>query len=371
MAIMRIVHLTLDHSPFDTRIFHKQCKTLARAGYDVVLIAPHIREERVDGVLILPVPTSTRRAMRLMRFYFQVYKVALRQKAYLYHFHDPELIPIGVLLKLRGKKVIYDVHEDLPQHVFINPRIPRWFRLIVAVAARGMQGVTSWMFNGISAATPTIASRFPQKKTLTVQNFPILGELNSSVKRSFVERPRVAVYVGDITVIRGAKEMIHAMDALPESVEAKLVIAGKFNPSELEYEVSEMAGWKRVEYLRWRDRAEIARILSNARMGLVVLHPRANYLDSYPVKLFEYMSAGIPVIASNFPLWRGIIERAKAGLLVDPLDPKAIAEAIQWLLENPEKAEAMGKSGQEAVQQSYNWDSEAQKLLKLYTRLVG
>jgi hypothetical protein len=107
------------------------------------------------------------------------------------------------------------------------------------------------------------------------------------------------------------------------------------------------------------------------RVGLVILHPNINYVQSQPVKLFEYMAAGLPVIASDFPLWREIIDGAKCGLLVDPFDVKGIAEAITWLLEHPHEAELMGKRGQEAVYQKFNWNTEADKLIACYNELIS
>lgn len=111
-------------------------------------------------------------------------------------------------------------------------------------------------------------------------------------------------------------------------------------------------------------------LLGHARIGLVLLHPTPNYYDALPVKLFEYMSAGVPVIASDFPLWRKIIEGAGCGLVADPLDPHAIASAIEWLLTHPDEAEAMGKRGQEAVRKLYNWEHEAKALINFYERLL-
>ncbi|MGQ9498496.1 MAG: glycosyltransferase, partial [Desulfotomaculales bacterium] len=166
------------------------------------------------------------------------------------------------------------------------------------------------------------------------------------------------------------REMVTAMTLLPEALGVRLVLAGKFVPPFLEDEVRQLPGWERVDFRGWQDRAAVARLLGEARAGLVVLYPEPNYVEAQPNKLFEYMSAGLPVIASDFPLWRDIVEEAGCGLLVDPLDPAAIAQAIQWILEHPKEAEAMGRRGQKAVFDRYNWDTEAAKLLAFYRRLT-
>lgn len=368
--MLKVVHLTSVHIPFDTRIFYKECRSLVGAGYAVTLIAPYNWDEEQEGVRIRAVPKPKGRRERMTRSVWQAYRAALAEKADVYHFHDPELIPVGLLLKLRGRRVVYDVHEDLPKQILSKEWIPRPLRRLVAGMAWVAEKMASRAFDGIVAATPAIARRFSKHRTVVVQNFPILNELVTPESVPYRNRPAKIVYVGGITAIRGIREMVQALSLLPESLNARLVLAGEFSPPSLEAEVHSMPGWKRVEFLGWQDRASVARLLGEARVGLVILHPRPNYLDAWPVKLFEYMSAGIPVIASDFLLWREIVEREQCGLLVDPLDPKAIAKAIQWILEHHDEAEAMGRRGQKAVFERYNWDTEAAKLIALYRRLT-
>jgi glycosyltransferase involved in cell wall biosynthesis len=315
-------------------------------------------------------PTPKNRLSRILGSTLRACILATREKADLYHFHDPELIPVGLLLRLLGKRVVYDVHEDLPRQILSKYWIPRILRGVVAKAAALAEWVAAKAMSGIVAATPAIARRFPPHKTVAVQNFPLLSEFALGEGTPYRERPMWVAYVGGITAIRGAVEMVRAMEHLPEDLGARLVLAGTFSPPELVAEVRKLPGWSYVDFLGWQGRDGISRLLRRARVGLVVLHPVTNYLDSYPVKLFEYMAAGIPVVASDFPLWREIVEGEQCGLTVDPLDPKAIAEAVRWLLEHPEEAEEMGKRGRKAVLAKYNWEREAEKLLDLYRRLL-
>jgi glycosyltransferase involved in cell wall biosynthesis len=315
-------------------------------------------------------PTPKNRLSRILASTPRAFILATREGADLYHFHDPELIPVGFLLRLLGKRVIYDVHEDLPRQILSKYWIPPILRAVVAKTAALAEWVAGKAMSGIVAATPAIAGRFPPHKTVVVQNFPLLSEFALGEAPPYRERPMWVAYVGGITAIRGAVEMVRAMEHLPEDLAARLVLAGTFSPPELEAEVRKLPGWSYVDLLGWQGRDGISRLLRRARVGLVVLHPVTNYLDSYPVKLFEYMAAGIPVVASNFPLWREIVEGEQCGLTVDPLDPKAIAEAVRWLLEHPEEAEEMGKRGRRAVLEKYNWEWEAEKLLDLYRRLL-
>ena len=369
---MHIVHLTTVHPPFDTRIFHKQAKTLVEAGYDVTLIAQHDRGEVVDGVKIIALPKPKNRFARILGLTWQAFRLALQQKADVYHFHDPELIPVGLALKaLTQARVIYDVHEDYSLQILSKEWLPRPLRPILARIVAGLEGVATQVFDGVVTATLGIARRFPAEKTVMVQNFPLLSEFADRPPVPYTRRPPWVVYVGGLSVIRGVFEMVKAMSYLPAHLEAQLVLAGVFMSSELQDEVSTLRGWAKVRFLGWQTWPQVTTLLNKARAGLVVLHPRPNYLDAYPVKMFEYMAAGVPVVASDFPLWRQIIEETGSGLIVDPLDPQAIAETIAWLLEHPQEAAAMGERGRHAVLVRYNWKQEAEKLLFLYRRLLA
>lgn len=366
----KIAHLTSVHKPGDTRIFIKECKTLKNFFNEVVFIVPCEKSEIIEGIRIHAIPFAKSRKERFLKTSRFMYKAALQEDADVYHFHDPELIPIGLLLKIKGKKVIYDVHEDVPKQILSKLWIPKALRKIVSAIMAFVEKISVKAFDGIVAATPAIGKRFPTNKTIVVQNFPIINELFIDNNMDYNKRPNNVIYIGGISTIRGFKEMVKAMNLLPQNLNAKLFLAGSFTPASLEKELYNLPGWRSVEFLGWKKRNDIAQILNSSRIGLVVLHPTENYVESYPIKLFEYMSVGIPVIASDFPLWRKIINEAKCGLLVDPLCVEAIADAIQWLLEHPQDAEQMGRRGQEAVLKHYNWDNEAKKLIKFYKKLL-
>ena len=364
-----VLHLTTNHQAFDVRIFVKEASTLAEAGFDVTIVAPHHHDEERSGVRIKAVPIPSDRRTRMMVTTRQVYRVAASRAPGIVHMHDPELIPFGWLLKARGHRVVFDAHEERPLQILSKEWIPRYLRPPIASMTRLVESVSAMLFDRIVAATPPIAAGFPDRKTWLIQNFPIAEELVTPTHVPYEERPNDIVFVGGLFAMRGVREMIEAMEHVNASHEATLVLAGLFDPPDLEASVATMTGWSRVRAVGWQARPEVAHTLARARAGLVVYHPAPNYISAQPVKLFEYMAAGVPVIASDFPVWRALVEEAGAGLLVDPLDPRAIGEAINWVLEHPLEARAMGERGRQAVSNRFNWATEAKKLLDMYTTL--
>ncbi len=368
-----VVHFTSAQPVFDFRMFHKECKSLVKAGCSVMLVAPHDRDEVVEGVRIKAVPKSKGRLARMTLTAWRAYREAVRLGGDLYLFPDPELIPAGLLLRLRAKKVVYDIRELGGLEFLTKDYLPVWARGFCGRLVRRLQAFALPRLSAALSATPSIVAQFPESakhKLTVVQNFPSPAELSPRDRLPWDQRPNWAVYVGGITTFRGIREMLNAMSLLPESLGVSLRIAGAFAPRRLRDEVSQIPGWQRTEYMGILDRPDLWKLLGQARLGLLTLHPSPAHYEAWPAKLFEYMCAGVPVIASDFPLWREIVEGAGCGLLVDPLDPGAIAKAMEFVLTHPAEATAMGRHGREAVEHHYNWETEEKKLLKLYACLL-
>jgi glycosyltransferase involved in cell wall biosynthesis len=364
--VARVVHLTSVHRVTDTRIFAKECRTLARAGHQVTLVGPAERSEHVDGVAISAVPAARNRLERMTRTVAAVRRRALELDADVYHFHDPELLPLGVELRRRGRTVIYDAHEDVPRALLSKSWIPGWGRRPLARTVGVGEPLAARAMSAVVAATPSIGERFERlgPPTVVVNNYPVIGDL-SMAGADDGERERAACYVGDINRVRGALEMVDAAGISG----VRLLLGGTFSEPGLRDAAVARPGWSMVDELGQISRPQVATMFARARAGLVVLHPEPNHVSGRPNKLFEYMSAGLPVIASHFPLWREIVEGADGGICVDPLDPAAIAAAMRRLADDPEAAAAMGARGRDAVQHRFNWDTEAEKLVGLYARL--
>jgi len=366
----RVAHLTSVHSAADVRIFGKECRSLAEAGYEVVLIAPHDKAEVVDGIRIEPVKRNGSRRQRMTVTVMDVWRKAMASRAEVYHFHDPELLPVGVLLKVAGKHVIYDAHENLAKDILTKQWMNASLRRLVSNGTAAFEHCSCHVFDAIVAATPAIASLFPPTKTVLVQNYPRSDELLSKTSVPFSKRDPAVLYLGGIEPLKGAREMVAAMARVPARLQARLLLLGNITPPALAEELTDSPGWQSARHLGFQDRSAVAKITSNVQAGLVLFHPAPNYDDSQPNKLFEYMSAGLPVIASHFPHWHELIDRTGCGLTVDPLNPDQIARAITWILDNPEQAEAMGRRGQAAVRSTYNWNTQEEKLLMLYRGIL-
>lgn len=366
------MHLTTVHPRNDVRIFLKQVKSLAKAlPYEVCLVVADGKPDSHGETLIHDVGAcSGSRPARAFLGSLRAFRFIRKQKPGLVHFHDPELIPLGMLLKLFGHKIIYDVHEDVPRQILSKHWIPWYLRRPVAFVVSAVEWLAARIFDAVIPATPKIAERFPCRKTAVVQNFPIRSELVLPNPPPYPSRPQSFAYIGGIAKIRGAVQMVTAMQYFKDLPETRLLMAGGFDPATLEPELRSLPMWDRVTYSGYLDRQGVIDLLGSVRAGLVVLHPIANYLDAYPVKMFEYMAAGLPVIASDFPLWREIVDGSDCGLLVDPMNPLALSEAMRWILDNPREAEAMGERGKQAIREKYNWDRELHKLLNVYSRLT-
>jgi glycosyltransferase involved in cell wall biosynthesis len=366
----KIRHVTTVHSIRDPRIFHKQCRSLAALGYDVALIACHDRAEVIDGVPIVPLerPRGSR-LDRMVRGGWRALRAALSEHADIYHLHDPELLWVGVILKLRGARIIYDVHEDVPKQILSKHWLPPWARPLVSKAVALVEQLAARIVDGIVAATPTIARKFPGARTRVVQNFPeaAFGS-GGAPPPPAVDRTDAFVYTGGLMAIQGVREMAAAFAMLPPGMTG--TVAGTFQPPELEAEIAAMPGWQRVRFLGQVPRAEIARAMDRANVGIVLNHPTPNYLDAYSTKMFEYMARGLPVVCSNFPLWMEIVAGAECGITVDPRSASAIADAIRSLNEDPEVARRLGENGRRAIAERYNWEAELTTLEDMYRQVA-
>ncbi len=374
MQIIKVCHLTTAHEPFDDRIYHKQCKSLLKEGYDVAVIAQNDKDQMVNGIKVIALKKVKNRIHRMLGLTVQTLFKSLHQKADIYHFHDPELLPIGIILKLfSGNKIIYDVHEDYSKQILYKSHFPKIIRSSISLLIRMTEYLSSKLFDGIITATDDILRKFSyHKRAVSIKNYPILsyftGIINKDNREHCKSKVFNLVYVGNISKERGIIEMIRALEYINQPI--KLSLYGNYDSNSYESELCNLKGYEKVEFLGWIQHEKITELLSGYDSGIVCLHPIPNYITALPIKLFEYMAAGLPVVASNFPLLREIVEENKCGVCVDPLNPEEIAGAIEYFMDYPEERKKMGEIGRKTVLEKYNWEKENKKLSQLYREIL-
>jgi glycosyltransferase involved in cell wall biosynthesis len=362
---MDICHITTVHPRYDIRIFWKEAVYASKAGFNVsILVNDEFEDEIYNGVNIISLRHQySNKVSRIFGSIFnrRVLKKAIQQKANVYQFHDPELLPLGMKLKKLGFNVIYDMHEDVPRQILEKTWLPKWSRFIISSIFEMYENSCIKKLSTIIVPTPFIEDRVRKlnQSVLQICNFPSTEDIEFSNSRYSNKNP--TCYVGGLTLTRGIKQIIEAT-ALAD---VKLKLCGEFSSKSLQDNL--LRDFKHVDYLGFLNRKEISLQLSNSSLGFVTLLDTSNDANAYPIKLFEYMAAGIPVIASNFPVYKGIIEKHNCGICVNPLDIREIANAIKKIISDEGYANQLRTNGYNAVLQYYNWGNEGKKLNEHYT----
>ena len=368
-AQIDICHLSSAHGRDDIRIGAKMARSAIQDGMSAAfVVADGKADETVDGLRIVGVRRYRWRLARIVFGPVAVFRAALRLDARIYKMHDPELLPLAMIARIFSRaKFVFDSHEDVPVQFLAKPYLTPALRRIGSAILKILLHFFCARLDGVIAATPLIHEKLSQANAnaVTIRNYPLVSEFDGQHSRDI--RRTSITYVGNIAESRGILELLEAVDLVREPVPLDLV--GQFAERDTEERARRMTGWRMVTYHGWVGRGEVREALARSLAGIVTLRPHPNYIDALPVKMFEYMGAGVPVIASDFPLWRQIVETADCGLFVDPLDPQAIADAVQFMLDHPERAREMGVNGQRAVFERFNWKVEEAELLSFYRAL--
>ncbi len=366
----KVVHITSAHRAFDDRIFHKELKTLANAGYKVTLIAPHDKKEAIGNIEMVPIPKARNRFERMAISTLRALYLALKEKADIYHFHDPELIPAAFIIKLlTGRKVVYDVHEDYKQKMLSYEWINKRYRKFVSIILDMLEKKFSTYFDYVITADSYVQSRFRRRKVEIIANYPPLS-FSAGLECTRNNTTFKLIYVGGISEDRGIVMIIESLKYLKNKNINFEVFGNTDNPMLLNL----LNNTEKVKYFGVVPWQEVSKHLANADVGLVLLQPVPAYFycpGENIVKLFEYMSVGLPIIISNFPKLKKLILDIGCGIPVDPTNPEEIAKAIEYLIEHPEEVKQMGENGRKAVLEKYNWEHEEKKLLRIYDELLN
>jgi hypothetical protein len=372
----RICHVTTVHPATDTRIFHRECLSLARAGYDVHLIATHPTSQVVRGVHIHRLPRPPGRLARMLIWPWLAYRMVRRlsPRPVICHLHDPELLPAAQALRRRGCRVIFDVHENVSDQILDKRYVPLWVRRLVSWAYRGVEGA---LLSGLATVhvLEAISRRYRPPKVV-LRNLPGRPDDADGPARAPVSGPRRLVYVGEISRDCGALLMIEVVAELARrGVACTLRLIGPIHEAGLERTMRRaiaLAGLQDAVRLTGRLPYEQAMAeIAAADVGLCLLAPMPNYLNSLPTKILEYMRAGVPVVASDFPCWRPYVTDTGAGVQAPPNEATSVADTIQRLLSDPAGMAQMGRRGRQAVATEFCWENEEPKLLAFYEMLLS
>ncbi len=355
---MKICHITSAHPPEDIRIFHKECVSLSKAGHEVYLVERGSSYSKF-GVNIVGFGDAPKgRLNRITKAAKNAYKIAINLDCDVYHVHDPELLRYCLKLKKAGKKVIFDSHEDVPAQIMDKEWIPRVFRKMVSSLYIKYETKIVRKIDAVVTATPYIEGKFKLRNphSIAINNFPKLDDIEFH-DSSFNDRESIVCYAGAINENRGEKTMIEVMG----NVDGQLIIAG-------EHEITDINNGK-IRYVGKLNRQGVNDLYGRSVVGLCLLKATGNYVNSQPIKMYEYMAAGLPFICSDFPLWRKVAEESQAGICVDPNDIDQIAEIVISLFNNRIKAQKMGMMGRKYVLENCTWSNEERKLIDLYKRI--
>ncbi|MBC6316992.1 glycosyltransferase [Listeria grandensis] len=353
----------------DTRIYYKEIETLLKAGYQVEQTAvettqqPEPRQNLTQNLF-----QKGSRLKRVTRW-FTIYKAIRNSDAKYYHFHDPELLILLPILRKRKGIFIYDMHENFPKALETKAWIPKGLRKPLAKIVKRVEQKCLSLCDSVVFAESSYKKDYPYvtQKSEDILNYPTYQEVMPAEENE----ENTLLYVGGIEENRGLWIMLEALNSLKQSgcAELKLKLIGPI--SEVDNEkidafVTEHSLTSNVERLGRIPNAEISGHMATATIGLCLLKPIPNYMESMATKMFEYMSAQLPMIVSDFPMWSDLMKETQSGLSVNPLDAKEITGVMELLLENKVLRQKMGTNGRYHYKKAYNWTTEGQKLLALY-----
>lgn len=372
--MIKVCHISTAHNKLDDRIFYKECVSLANADFNVNFIVQSQKNEMIDKVNIISLPIVNSRLKRMLVNPIRAFIKVMHLNPKVVHFHDPELIFVGILLKIFGKKVIYDMHELV--YCQINDKdwiANNTIKRLVSFSYKMIERLAIRLFDRIVLAEDGYAKYFNDNykkqlhKVIYIRNFPVLKLINDNKvieNRDFSKT--VLLYAGGLTKIRGIKEIVDSLTTITAPVE--LWLLGKFDNEDYQNECQSSNGWKKVKYFGYVKHENVYQYTLACDIGISLLYPLPNYLTSLPVKAFEYMACEKPMIMSNFDYWQEIF--GDVALFCDPMDPKAIADCIQQLISQKEDADKMGKMGRKLILEKFSWEAESLRLIAMYNQLL-
>jgi len=373
MKKQKVCIITSVHPPLDQRIFYKQAISLKKAGYDVTLVGPYEEGIKIEEIKYIPLKKQRNRVLRILKTTRDAARKSLKINPDIIHLHDPELLlAVPYIRKIKGDKlkIIFDIHENVPAQIKGKEWIPAVLRNSISRIYKVIEGHYIKMIDQLIIAEESYFELYKNQNNVTlIRNSPLL--INK--QKETMEKINDLVYIGSISEQRGIFEMIKAVKYLKDSdYHVRLDVVGRVTvgAKNIEKAINTSGVSGNINMLGYVPILEAYKILWKSKVGLSLVHHQENHLKSNLVKLFDYMNAGIPIVASNLPATKELVEGNKCGIVVDPFNTNQVAESIKFLLNNPKKAKELGDNGREAVRKYFNWPLEEKKLLDLYKKII-
>jgi len=372
---LKICILTTGHQALDNRIFYKEALSLRKKYEQITLIVPDERETHVEqGIKIIGVKKAGSIYGRY-KLGDTVVKKAIEEKADIYHFHDFELIYKVMKIKkaLPDCKIVYDVHEHYPDMMRMSRKVPQVIRPMATFFVDKTEIHFAKKFDQIITADDAVKERFDRynPNVDVIYNFSEFA----LTKENAPDKEYDVIYQGGITLERGVMNVVQAIEILRDNKipEIKMIFVGPFHDTQgkeiVDAYIEEHDLDSNILFAGKVPHIEVEDYIRKSRIGVVTLLPLPKYYKNIPIKQFEYMSCGIPVVGSDLPPIKRFLTEYNSGIIVDPTKPEEIAKAINILLSDPRLCKEMGDNGIQAVREEYNWGRMEEKLLKIYARL--
>lgn len=360
----KICLCTTVHPRYDTRIYHKFAKSLKKNFNVCLVVADGLKNENIDGIDIIDIGSYSSRFQRFYTSFFKFNFKILHIDSDIYQINDPELIIAGLLLKMRGKKVIYDIHESYHEEVLNKYWLNPFFRNFLSIIIRLIELFSTRFFNLNITATDYIKSHTVGNK-ITISNYPILKKIDKKDNFFDFEKDSYLTFVGAISYNRGIIESIKI------SIKSglRLIFCGDFENEEVFNEASKYIDGKNIIYLGKVNYDYALQLMNNALAGFLLYHPGPNHNNSMPNKLFEYMSCNLPILATNFKKWKEIIDENNCGYTSNINDINFFSNKIK-LIKNDKNLHHQLKLNCSKTVKRYDWNSQEIILINEYSKFL-
>lgn len=375
---MRVCHVCLSHPSDDSRVFSRECVSLVAAGYEVHLIArsSQTREYCDQGVIVHPWPAFASRARRFSAA-LGVAREARAIRADLYHVHEPELLA-PILVAAGRRPVIWDAHEPYQEKVFEKSWIPERLKPVVSTGWK----LAEWLLLGRCAAVVAVSDLMANRlvsanrRVCVLHNYSRLNMPAPVANPVAGRRRNSCVFAGSLSQPNNVMGMIRAIGILKErGLDIRLELAGnaedQASMDAINEEIRTLDIMDRVTFHGRLSREDALQLQAQSGIGLVIELLNAGNKVGYPIKMFELMSLGVPLVYSDLPTFQAVAGESKCGIPVDPNHTEQVADAIARIVNDAQLADRLGAAGNAAIQQRFNWELEEPKLLNLYRDLIG